>query len=236
MVRSANLFCFRQKPWRTNSKVWVWTSYKDTIVVFVTLYADGWPPCTLSNYAGSADSRRIFSRTGNRVYGRTHFPGMKINFWLERGARTHNLFNLVLLRLRRPLVSTAAAARSLLPWCSPLSSTTSLWAVVVADVLVVLAILLSNLGVVCCFEILHQQQKSFFGDESLVFSFTLMITNNSFANMLKTRTSRHWERILMMTMTMSSVLIPCCAKQPLLPGALSKQPKDSTAFFVPTTF
>ena len=137
MVRSANLFCFRQKPWRTNSKVWVWTSYKDTIVVFVTLYADGRPPCTLSNYAGSADSRRIFSRTGNRVYGRTHFPGMKINFWLERGARTHNLFNLVLLRLRRPLVSTAAAARSLLPWCSPLSSTTSLWAVVVADVLVV---------------------------------------------------------------------------------------------------
>ena len=104
MVRSANLFCFRQKPWRTNSKVWVWTSYKDTIVVFVTLYADGRPPCTLSNYAGSADSRRIFSRTGNRVYGRTHFPGMKINFWLERGAWTHNLFNLVLLRLRRPLV------------------------------------------------------------------------------------------------------------------------------------
>ena len=114
MVRSANLFCFRQKPWRTNSKVWVWTSYKETIVVFVTLYADGRPPCTLSNYAGSADSRRIFSRTGNRVYGRTHFPGdeNEISCW-NGGGWTHNLFNLVLLRLRRPLVSTAAAARSL---------------------------------------------------------------------------------------------------------------------------
>ena len=114
MVRSANLFCFRQKPWRTNSKVWVWTSYKDTIVVFVTLYADGRPPCTLSNYAGSADSRRIFSRTGNRVYGRTHFPGDENKFLAGTGGSwTHNLFNLVLLRLRRPLVSTAAAARSL---------------------------------------------------------------------------------------------------------------------------
>ena len=63
-------------------------------VVFVTYAA----PCTLSNYAGNADSR-IFSRTGNRVYGR---GAGDENKFLERD--TDNLFNLVLLRLRRPLV------------------------------------------------------------------------------------------------------------------------------------
>ena len=157
MVRSANLFCFRQKTWRTNSKVWMRTSYKDTIVVFVTLYADGRPPCTLSNYAGSADSRRIFSRTGNRVYGRTHFPGDENKFLAGTGVRGDTIY----LTLSS---SDSGVHLSRLPqqqdlchwWCRPLSSTTSLWAVVVADVLVVLAIFVSNLGVVCCFEILHQ--------------------------------------------------------------------------------
>ena len=155
MVRSANLFCFRQKTWRTNSKVWVWTSYKETIVVFVTLYADGRPPCTLSNYAGSADSRRIFSRTGNRVYGRTHFPGDENKFLAGTGVRGDTIYLTLSSSDSGVHLSRLPQQQDLCHWCSPLTSTTSLWAVVVADVLVVLAILMTNLGVVCCFEIFY---------------------------------------------------------------------------------
>ena len=132
----------------------MWTSYKDTIVVFVTLYADGWPPCTLSNYAGSADSRRIFSRTGNRVYGRTHFPGMKINFWLERGVLGHTIYltlsssdsgvHLSRLPQQQDLCCRGAARFLQRHRCEPLSLLMS-W--------LFTAILMSNLGVVCCFEI-----------------------------------------------------------------------------------
>ena len=75
MVRSGSVFCAGQKT-RTNKQqsLSVRTSCPG-FVVFVTYAA----PCTLSNYAGNADSR-IFSRTGNRVYGRRGEEEMKINF------------------------------------------------------------------------------------------------------------------------------------------------------------
>ena len=157
MVRSANLFCFRQKT-LTNKQQSLGEDFLQRNNCCICYFVRGRPaPVHFIKLRGERRQQEdIFAHRQSSIWKDT-FSGDENKFLAGTGVRGHTIY----LTLSS---SDSGVHLSRLPqqqdlchwWCSPLSSTTSLWAVVVADVLVVLAIFVSNLGVVCCFEILHQ--------------------------------------------------------------------------------
>ena len=114
MVRSANLFCFRQKT-LTNKQQSLGEDFLQRNNCCICYFVRGRPaPVHFIKLRGERRQQEdIFAHRQSSIWKDT-FSGDENKFLAGTGgAWTHNLFNLVLLRLRRPLVSTAAAARSL---------------------------------------------------------------------------------------------------------------------------